>query len=523
MASKVIRTTPGVYVTELDAFPRSIPGVATAVPAFIGYTQQATLSGKPMYFKPMLINSLADFEAIFGVGYLPTYKVTVVTSTNPEDYDFSQGANNYALTPTSATQYNLYNSLRMFYANGGGAAYVVSVGDYTKTISKDDLEQGLNVIADQTGPTMLVIPDAVLLPAATDEPLKSPDFYTISKEMLAQCKKLGDRVAIFDVFAGNSLKQMRTGFQAELTTRMDVFREGIGNENLNYGMTYFPFLNSTIVQPSEISYTNLDIGEKEQLALIQSILKAQAATLYTEPALTTVNGYIDAIGDTTISDDPAARNRLNQNLTKAVPLLQQIENLIAQKNNILPPSGTMAGIFSRNDATRGVWNAPANMDVNSVIGPTVNINNDQQSEMNVPLDGKAVNAIRTFVGRGTLVWGARTLDGNSNDWRYIQVRRTLIYIEQSIKAALNSFVFAANDGQTWVAVTSMISNFLQGLWSQGGLMGDKASDAFSVSCGLGSTMTPQDILEGYMVVQITLQMIHPAEFIELTFKQKMGS
>ena len=141
----------------------------------------------------------------------------------------------------------------------------------------------------------------------------------------------------------------------------------------------------------------------------------------------------------------------------------------------------------------------------------------------MPMNGKAVNAIRTFVGRGTLVWGARTLDGNSNDWRYIQVRRTLIYIEQSVKVALDRFVFAANDGQTWVAVTSMISNFLQGLWSQGGLMGDKASDAFAVSCGLGSTMTPQDILDGYMVVQITLQMIHPAEFIELTFKQKMGS
>jgi phage tail sheath protein FI len=101
------------------------------------------------------------------------------------------------------------------------------------------------------------------------------------------------------------------------------------------------------------------------------------------------------------------------------------------------------------------------------------------------------------------------------------VRRTLIYIEQSIKNALNPFVFAANDSITWVAVVSMVSNFLQGLWQQGGLMGATASEAYTVKCGLGSTMTAQDILDGYMIVQVTLQMIRPAEFIELTFKQQM--
>jgi len=122
-----------------------------------------------------------------------------------------------------------------------------------------------------------------------------------------------------------------------------------------------------------------------------------------------------------------------------------------------------------------------------------------------------------------VVWGGRTLNGNSQDWRYIQVRRTIIYIEQSIKIAINQFVFAANVASTWVAVTQMISGFLQNLWSQGGLMGDKASDAFTVLCGMPDTMTATDILNGYMVVQVTLQMVHPAEFIELTFKQQMQS
>jgi phage tail sheath protein FI len=139
----------------------------------------------------------------------------------------------------------------------------------------------------------------------------------------------------------------------------------------------------------------------------------------------------------------------------------------------------------------------------------------------MPIEGLAINAIRDFVGRGTLVWGARTLDGNSNDWRYIQVRRALIYIEQSVELALNKFVFAPNVAQTWVTVTSMIGSFLRGVWQAGGLMGASPAEAFSIQCGLGSTMTAQDVLEGRMIVQIKLTMVRPAEFIVLTFQQQM--
>jgi phage tail sheath protein FI len=223
-------------------------------------------------------------------------------------------------------------------------------------------------------------------------------------------------------------------------------------------------------------------------------------------------------------DDPAIQQQvltLNQNLSNALPPYQQWQNVILQKLNVLPPSGGMAGVYTLSDNLHGVWNSPANITMRSVISCTVNLTNDQQGPLNVPLNGKAVDVIRDFIGRGSVVWGARTLDGNSLDWRYIQVRRTIVYIEQSIKTALQPFVFSANDGQTWVAVTSMISNFLQNVWSQGGLMGDRASDAFTVQCGLGSTMTAQDILNGYMIVQVTLQMVRPAEFIELTFKQQM--
>jgi phage tail sheath protein FI len=306
---------------------------------------------------------------------------------------------------------------------------------------------------------------------------------------------------------------------------IENFHAGVGDKFLNYGMAYFPYLVTTVIQPSEIDYTNFNITDPDQWTLLKGILDDQARLLYPNAdQRQKVLDYIEEIPATLAlppAEKSAAITRLNQNLVNAIPLLKEMENDIAVKMSLLPSSPAMAGVYTYTDTARGVWNAPANVTLTSVLKPNVQLNDAQQGELNVPLDGKAIDVIRQFVGRGAVVWGARTLDGNSNDWRYIQVRRTIVYIEQSIKAALQPFVFAANDGRTWVAVTAMVSNFLTGLWTQGGLMGAKPDEAFSVSCGLGSTMTPLDILEGYMIVQVRLQMIRPAEYIELTFKQKM--
>jgi phage tail sheath protein FI len=233
-----------------------------------------------------------------------------------------------------------------------------------------------------------------------------------------------------------------------------------------------------------------------------------------------VKRWIDQIPTTR---DPIAVRTLTRDLVDALPLLGQIEDGIARKMNLLPPSGAMAGVCTTVDATVGVWTAPANIVLNSVVRPSVRMDDERQGPLNAPLDGKCINVIRDFVGRGPVVWGARTLDGNSNDWRFVHVRRTAVYIETSIKAALNDFVAVPNDASTWTRVVAVVSGFLQDLWSRGGLLGDKASDAFTVECGLGSTMTAMDVVQGSMIVQIRLQMIHPAEFIELTFKQQTHS
>jgi hypothetical protein len=188
----------------------------------------------------------------------------------------------------------------------------------------------------------------------------------------------------------------------------------------------------------------------------------------------------------------------------------------------LPATPAVAGCISVVDASEGVWKAPANIALNAVQSTVLNITDDLQSNMNVDaITGKSVNAIRPFNGMGVLIWGARTLDGNSQDWRYINVRRTLIMIEQSIKLAARNYVFAANDANTWMNLKSEIENFLTGLWKQGALAGSKPEEAFSVSVGLGSTMTAQDILDGYLDVAVLVAVTHPAEFIEITFKQQL--
>jgi hypothetical protein len=125
------------------------------------------------------------------------------------------------------------------------------------------------------------------------------------------------------------------------------------------------------------------------------------------------------------------------------------------------------------------------------------------------------------VGEGTLVWGARTLDGNSLDWRYINVRRTMIMIEESIKLAAKAYVFEPNVANTWVTIRAMIENFLTGVWKQGGLAGAVPADAFSVHVGLGDTMTPEDVLEGILRITVMVALTRPAEFIEITFRQQM--
>jgi len=226
-------------------------------------------------------------------------------------------------------------------------------------------------------------------------------------------------------------------------------------------------------------------------------------------------------------------NKLQSSATKYVtsnqsalyashPVIAAAVTALQSKLAIVPPSGAVAGVYAKTDRERGVWKAPANTSLNSVSAPLVKIDNNTQDSLNVDADaGKSINAIRAFSGKGTLVWGARTLDGNSNEWRYISVRRLFNMVEESVKKSTAPFVFEPNDANTWVKVKGMVENYLTTLWRQGALAGAKTDQAFFVRVGLGQTMTEQDILEGRLIVEIGMAAVRPAEFIILRFSHKM--
>lgn len=249
----------------------------------------------------------------------------------------------------------------------------------------------------------------------------------------------------------------------------------------------------------------------------------------------TTDVFTDAVGvlDTLITNVKVGDSTDVNNGELNGRTLKSIEKLYSQMYNEikieigalpvqLPPSSTIAGVYARVDSDRGVWKAPANVGVNYVLEPSIQVSHDEQKDLNVDaVAGKSINAIRSFVGKGNLVWGARTLAGNDNEWRYVSVRRFFNMAEESIKKATEQFVFEPNDKNTWVRVKAMIDNFLTQQWRAGALAGPTPEKAFYVSVGLGETMTAQDVLEGNMIIEIGMAVVRPAEFIILKFSHKM--
>ncbi len=209
-------------------------------------------------------------------------------------------------------------------------------------------------------------------------------------------------------------------------------------------------------------------------------------------------------------------------LEESFSVYKSIRAVVNDSLSELPPSGAIAGIYAFVDSNRGVWKAPANVSLNGVAGLTEVIDFDDQKDLNVDVNaGKSINAIRSFSGKGILVWGARTLAGNDNEWRYISVRRLFNMVEESVKKSTYWAVFEPNDANTWIKVKGMIENYLFQKWRDGALAGAVPEDAYFVKVGLGLTMTAQDILEGRMNVEIGMAAVRPAEFIILKFAHKM--
>ncbi len=519
---------PGVYIEEKNAFPGSVIEVATAIPAFIGYTAKAFRKGKSLVNIPTRITSLAEYLELFGGSFSPKFSLTlsakfikgdkiVSDQDSSEVYSLEIGEDIYLVTISDNQKLFFYRSIQLFYSNGGGTCYIISVGTYedTKGIKADDLLFGLDKLLKEQEPTLVVIPEAVLLKQQS---------YDIYKQVLIHCDKMQNRFAIFDLHDGDVANDETED------NNINRFRKGIGSDNLSYGAVYYPWLNSGIVKKGDVTFKNLDDS-----VILSNIFQEPNAKEFLSKSVLPPK---DKEEQQRLYKKDKNSNPVNENdlevfianlehnfhlgLIASSPSYSELMDEIRSRINRMPAAPAMAGIYTAVDNIKGVWKAPANVSLNSVINPMVDITYDQQENLNVDaVSGISINAIRTFPGVGTLVWGGRTLDGNSLDWQYINVRRTIIMLEQSIKLALRSYVFEPNDANTWITVKSMIVSFLTEKWKQGALAEYSLEDAFDVQVGLGATMTALDILEGKMLVSVKLAIVRPAEFIVVTFQQQM--
>ena len=487
---KKSNATPGVYIEEKDALGRSVVPVSTAIPCFIGYTAKAMRGDKSVTKALVKISSFNDFQSIFGAGFKQQYTVNLDSET---------GA---IKVPSPKRPFYTYTSLKAFYENGGGACYIYSIGDYGTPLQANDFIEALEALKKEPAPTIILAPDALTLSATA--------YYSLWFPILHHCKEMINRFAIIDVHGGQAISDQTN--VDKIDTLIRTHRANLTGA-LSYGASYWPWLQATVVQPNELSFDNIENWD----TTIKSAIQKEVAEKMNE---TDFNTHFLAL-PTDVEARAKEVEKQHNNLWEISPLYKNIMKELRNTANILPPSGPMAGIYTSVDNQMGTFNAPANIGLVSIVEPLLSLDDHSQEDLNVPLDGKAINAIRAFPGKGVLVWGARTLDGNSQDWRYISVRRTVSMIELSIKYATKAYVFEPNVSSTWTSIQAMISNFLTNMWYQGALAGSTPTESFSVSVGLGSTMTPVDILDNYLRVEVKIAVTRPAEFIVITFEQQM--
>lgn len=596
--------TPGVYILEKNAFPNSVVEVATAVPAFIGYTEKADNKGTSLHNRPFRITSLGEFHQYFGDGptaghvrfslsdlkpELPkseeqlaaeAKEATRVAALTPDQRkteeeaakkkaaedaakaDDEEKKRRAALTDEARKAedearkaedaavaakalddalnapfgkrdaeplrlnkkayklaqthgwYLLYQAMRWFFLNNGGPCYVVSVGTYEtaadgtspvegKKINGKLLQDALKELEKELEPTMIVVPEAVLL--------NKQGCDAVQQQMLAHCgDTMKNRVAILDVWEGYLPRN-----EPPFNNLIELARTGFGSSFLAYGAAYYPWVHTSVLQERDLSFLNIHPDSRATLVkcITDELNQMEMPKDKRNAQITEVNKITTATA--------GEAGPLAASLVTISPFYNTVLREMAKRLNLLPPSAAMAGVYTMVDNTRGVWKAPANVSLNSAVAPAVPISHEQQEDLNVTPQGRSINAIRSFIGEGTLVWGARTLDGNSLDWRYVNVRRTMIMLEESVRLAAKALVFEPNVASTWVTMKGMIANFLTGIWKRGGLAGAVPEDAFSVHVGLGETMTPEDILEGILRVTVLVAISRPAEFIEITFQQQM--
>jgi hypothetical protein len=535
--------SPGVYVEEVDRGPKPIEGVGTAMAAFVGFTEKASVVREvdgeniteDLLNRPQLVTNWTQFVERYG--------------------EFAPGA-------------YLPHAVYGYFTNGGTRCYVVSV----KTIPRaqaallgSDGKPQLIVKAKQAGfeglRLRVKIEDVAQLPASTgkkgdkeEEGAEGAGDATftvvVERETISGRWKVEERlpgVALHEV-EEEGQKKLRVAYKDNKTSQwVDLVTPEAAvplakalpkeqEQSLNIDAGQLPAATTQDFQGKVTERTGVEglealddvtmvcvpdlmtpmPGEKlnpDQVKAVQTMMIAHCERLGDRVAI------LDAPPDMSPQEIKKWRmETAGYDSTYAALYYPWItvNDPVTNRNINIPPSGHVAGIWARNDATRGVHKAPANEVVQGAVGLAYQTTKGEQDTLNP----NGVNCIRIFPGRGIRVWGARTLSSDPA-WRYINVRRLFNFVEKSIENGTQWVVFEPNDRKLWARVRRDVSAFLKTVWRDGALFGSSPTEAFYVKCD--DELNPPESRDlGRLIVEIGLAPVKPAEFVIFRISQWAG-
>jgi len=544
--------SPGVYVEEYDNSPRSIEGVGTSTAGFIGLAEKGPIEGAPL-----LVTSLRSFKQQFG-GFLSEfgYGEYRFLANSVEQFFDNGGTRCFVMrvapkdTKTASARKGLITVTATSPGSWGNKIQVIVSTNKKRKLqliektaggflakSLEGFREGDLVEFEGTYTRIKTIFDREVT-FEDDIPDSAVDADIIPKSLLYlvtvdMSVRYGDEVENYSELSVNekSPRFIESRLSGSDIVKVEVTPQkkpsnpvaDIMGEDVSDGIFFLEGGTDGSVSKIDAStYIGEDNGPGKRTGL-QAFVENNIVSMLAIPGITMPEVVVALVAHCENLKSRFAVLDMPKEMYKTADLIgyrQMIDSTYAafyhpwiqvfdrssSKSDYIPPSGAVCGVYSRTDIERGVHKAPAN-EVVFCTGLSVNYTKDEQDILNP----EGINLIRFFPGQGIRIWGARTASSNTS-FKYVNVRRLFIFVEESIRANTNWVVFEPNDATLWQRVHLTIANFLNTLWRNGMLAGESAAEAFFVDIG-PTTMTREDIMNGRLICNIGIAPSRPAEFV----------
>jgi len=548
----VTTSYPGIYIQELPSSSHSITAAPTNVAVFIGHTHPLkTLPAN--WGNPVQIFGFMDYQRQFG-GF--TRSAAFAAAGNAYAY-----AANPALDPGTAFA-DMAEAVNQFFLNGGTQAYIVGIQNTSPAVVGASLTVGSLIF------TAAEVTDEVFGMTLTVRPVNpgaSPPMDDVADIIISYGPSSGPgtvtetfRRASMEAFEADGVTP-NPSYALTLLSASQLVSVAVGSPptpfppatvTQSFGVALpaatqiFEAQDFTAVMQQDTALDKLPLfnlmvipGVTNTLVLSTALAfcERKRAFLIMDPPITASADGTDPTFPVRIQDvmngnvpsiptpPEGANSALYFPYVKSLdPLTGLPANPVTGEPNELPPAATVAGIYAATDLARGVWKAPAGFQA-TTSNTTGVVDRGRMTDLRQgTLNPLGVNCLRDFPNVGTTVFGARTLvTATDEQWRYVPVRRTALFLEQSLYASLNWVVFEPNADPLWAAITMSVNAFMLGLFRQGAFQGTSPSQAFSVQCN-SQTTTQTDVDQGVVNIVVAFAPLKPAEFVVITISQLAG-